>query len=177
MGNDLAGIAKALRSLDKADIKNWLRRGELLTEAKQLAANDATFRTWLRREAIATRTAQKAMAAWRHFGTAPTSARFSKEAMSILGQSPEAREEALQLATAKRITAKIARQLVAKHVAITPATVKPLSAHQADHYEELIPVDGGAIIIRLTATATISDMLGMMMQAQRALRDRMTRAA
>lgn len=181
METDLPTIAKQLRALDKSELKTWLRRGELLTAARGMLADDSTFRTWLRKNGQAKSTAYEAMAAWRHFGSCPDPGRFSKEAMRVLAQSDAAREEALTIASRSRVTTKAARELVAKYaqtsLRIEAAPRKTLSEHQADGYEELFSFDGFTLVVTGPGTPTVSDLLGIAMQFQRTLRDRMTKAA
>jgi len=180
METDLPAIAKQLRALDRSDIKNWLRRGELLTLAKSLAPNDTAFRKWVQRQGIARRTAFKALAAWRDFGAVPTSARFSIEAMAILGGSPEARAEAIELSQTKQVTSRIARDLVARHTDPTPIAIasRPtLRQTQEDGYFEVFNVEEYTFTINGPGNPTASDLLGLIMHVQRTLRDRMSRAA
>lgn len=178
METQLAQIAKELRAIAKRELAGWLRRGDLLTQARALI-NDAHFKRWTRSLGISKTTVYKSMAAWRDFGNSPVAGQFKIEAMAILAQSAEARDEALLLAPKQKITAKLARELVAKHVPLTPtgAPRVSLGSVQTESRDEVIPVEGGAIIIRCSGTSTISDMLGMMMHAQRTLRDRISRAA
>lgn len=177
METDLPTIAKQLRALDKSDIRNWLKRGELLTQAKALAPNDTAFWKWTQRQGIARRTAFKAIAAWRDFGTVPTSASFSIEAMAVLGASPEAREEAIGLSGSKRVTTRIARELVAKHLPLTPAERPTLARTQADGYFETFTVDGFTFTVAGPGNPTASDLLGLVANIQRTLRERILRAA
>lgn len=183
METDLPAIAKQLKALDRADIKNWLRRGELLTHARELNPNDDAFRKWLRDNALAKTTAYKAMAAWRDFGDCPAAGHFKIEAMAVLAQNAQAREAAIELAGSKTITKAVARDLLAKYgppaFGTTPATLpkKSLLAHSQDGYEEVVTVEGGTFIIRAEGNPTVSDLLGMVMMLQRQLRERMQRAA
>lgn len=169
MENDLAGIAKALKTLDRSDIRSWLRRGELLSHAKQLCGTDASFTRFCRDQGYALRTAQKAMAAWRHFGDTPTSARFSKESMALLGQSPEARAEAIAIAGHQRVTTRIARSLLRKHL---PQTQSAPPAAKASHFPTTFQVPGGIVIIKAEPGITTADLLSMLATAGTQLRER-----
>lgn len=184
---DLPAIAKQLKTLDRADIKNWLRRGELLTQARELNPNDDAFRKWLRVNGLSKTTAYKAMAAWRDFGDCPASGQFRIEAMALLAQNAQARDAAIELAGSKTITKAIAKDLLAKHgppafdaitlVTPTPATRLPLSKLAAEGYEEVFNIEGSTIAISSPGNPTTSDLLGLVMILQRTLRERMSRAA
>jgi hypothetical protein len=98
--------------------------------------------------------------------------------MTILAQSDAARTEAIDLAERSKVTTKVARSLVAKHTSTAPPPPpfrKPLA--ETSTPEEVFMVEGGVITIRPIGNATPSDMLGMLVQVQRQLRDRMLKAA
>jgi hypothetical protein len=177
MATDLPTIAKELRSLDKRAIRDWLRRGELLTLARELTATDANFRGWLRKLALPKTTAYKAMAAWRDFGKCPVAGHFTIEAMAILAPSPEAQAEAIGVADKHRVTPRVARTIVARHMTAREQATPTLTDHATAPFEEILAVEGGVVIIRGKGFHTPSDLLGMMMHAQRQLRERMTKAS
>lgn len=167
METDLPAIAKQIRALDKSDLKNWLRRGELLNQARELIAEDAGFLKWLRSLQTAKSTAYKAMAAWRDFGNVPTSGRFSKEAMAVLAQSPAARAEAIDLSGKNRITAKVAKELVAKY---TPKILADSTPAEPRMYERILIVDDCAIILKFPTPRTAQELLSLMALGARELK-------
>ena len=169
MENELRDIAKRLRTLDRSDIRNWLKRGELLTEARQAIGNESGFLSWCRQLQIGRTTAYDSMAAFRNFGSVPTSGRFSKAAMAVLNKSPEAREDAIDLSKHKPITARIAKSLVAEYN--PPAVQKDGLPGRPD--PEVFEVPGGFVVIRLAEERTDADLLAMLAHAARQVKERL----
>jgi len=167
MDTELTDIAKRLKTLDKTDIRNWLKRGELLSTARTVLGNDAGFIKWCQAQHIAKSTAYKVIAAFRDFGNVPTSGQFSKEAMAILSQSAEAREDAIDLSKHKRITARIARELVNEYL---PATESSESTGGARY---VYNVPGGVVIVKTERPMENGDILGMIATAAREVKDTM----
>ena len=165
METELSDIAKRLKSLDRSDIKNWLKRGELLTSARNVLGNDAGFANWCREQGIAKTTAYKSMAAFRDFGSVSISGQFSKESMAILSRSPEAREDAIDLAKHKRISAKTARELVAAY--LPPASkINSTTGGTA----KTLTVPGGFVIVKAESEITDADILAMLAHAARSVK-------
>lgn len=161
MPADLSAIAKRLRTLDRGEIRHWLERGALLTQAREILGTDAGFRRWLRQQHIAKTTAYKAMAAQRDFGSVPTSGHFSKEAMAILAQSADAKADAVELSSTKRITAKLARDLVARYM---PPTPKPIIANG---FQQIIPAGDLVIIVKGKNAPTREELVAALLAAAR----------
>lgn len=177
METELAQIAKELRAISKRELGQWLRRGELLTKAREMTT-DTYFRTWTRKLGLSKTTVYKSMAAWRDFGASPVAGQFTIEAMALLAQSPEAREEAITLAASTKITPKLARQILSRHLPTERAIAAPtLAATQRAGYFETFDIDGFTVTLAGPGNPTASDLLGVIMHVQRQLRDRMTRAA
>lgn len=169
METDLPSLAKQLKALDRADIKNWLRRGELLTQARELNASDDAFRTWLRENALAKTTAYDSMAAWRNFGDCPDSGQFTKEAMTCLAKNAHAREEAMELASSKKITRAVAKQLLAKHG--PPADAVTLTEEKTSGFRRVIQVEDCYVVVKGPTFQTPSDLLAILVNATRQLRE------
>lgn len=164
MATDLAGIAKELHALDRSEIKTWLRRGELLAQAKQLCSGDREFAAWLRTNNQARTTAYRAIRAWECFGKCANSARFSKEAMDILTGHPEAIQDALQIAATSPVTAKVARRLVGRSPIMEEAT--------SNDRTRVFTGDGWKLSITLDQPGTDSDYLAALSQAMKQIQSR-----
>jgi hypothetical protein len=173
MERTLPTIAKRLRALERTDINAWLERGELLTVARDLCAGDRDFAAWLRSTATPRRTAYRAMAAWRDFGTVPTRHKFTREAMDLLGRSEAARNAALQLSATARVTARIARSLLRQYSTAAP----PAAANKSTATKRVIVGDGFTVTINFDHAATDADVYAAIMHAHRTLRDGISRAA
>lgn len=173
MDAELIAIAKALKTLDRQEIRHWLKRGELLTRARELNHNEAAFGKWVRSIGQAKRTAYKAIAAWRHFGDVPTSAQFSQVAMDLLAQSPEARAEAIELSRKKRITGTIAKQLLSKHgCGVIPSAAAATEPGKQKSFCRMFELPEGFIFtLAGPGNATPSDQLSMALQLVAALRE------
>lgn len=168
MATDLAGIAKELQALDRSEIKTWLRRGELLTEARALCDGDRAFAAWLRTYNQPRTTAYRAMRAWESFGKCAHSARFSKEAMDILAGHPDAIEDALQIAATSPVTAKVARRLVGR-----PALIEQPSTNDR---KRVWTGEGWTISVELDRPGTDSDYLAAISQAMKQIQSRQSLA-
>ncbi len=164
METSLTGIEKELRALNRSEIKTWLRRGELLTQARQLCGEDREFSAWLRTNGQARSTAYRAMRAWEAFGKCPESGQFSKDAMDILVGHPEAIEDALQIAKTSPVTAKVARSLVGR-----PALIEQPTANDS---LRVWTGDGWKISIKLEQPGTESDYLAALAQAMKQIQSR-----
>jgi len=175
MDTQLSGIAKKLRAISRSDIRNWLKRGQLLTEARSLLGQDDAFQNWCRQEGIPRSTAYKAMAAHRDFGSVSTSGQFSKEAMAVLGQSTNAKEDAIDLSRRQRITKRIAKELVAdysdrKDEAETET--KSIDDEQ-ETTSRIFQVPGGFVIVKSKGAHTSGDLLSMLAHAAREVQKEM----
>lgn len=157
MDTDLPTIAKQLRALDKSEIRTWLKRGELLAQARTLCSGDREFAAWLRTNGQARSTAYRAMRAWENFGKCPHPAHFSKESMDVLAGHPEAIEDALQIAATHPVTAKVARRLVGR----APLIEEPGS----DERTRVYVGDGWKVSMTLEQPGTDSDFMAALSQA------------
>ncbi len=173
MDQELNAIEKQLTRLDRSEIKNWLKRGELLSQARATIGTDDGFRVWCKQIKIAKTTAYKCMAAFRNFGTVPTSGQFSKSAMDILAQSAEAREDAIDLSKHKRITARIARELLSDYLEPT------VQIASKENLQRVTEVAGGFVIVKSDRPLTDADFLAMLIQATKAAQEavKLSRAA
>lgn len=166
----LSELAKQLRDLDARDIRNWLKRGELLTEAQTLCQPLTGFQAFLRQNAIPKRTAYKAIAAWRDFGGVPTSARFTKEAMDILSASEGAREKAIELSKKQRINGRVARQVLVDYLPpgfFGDNVPKKIAADGRRKFKG----DGFNVIVEFPGPTSAADMIGALTTVISQLRD------
>lgn len=164
MANDLNAIVKELNALDRSEIKTWLRRGQLLTEAKALCDGDRAFAAWLRTNNQPRTTAYRAMRAWESFGQCAHPARFSKDAMDVLAGHPEAIEDAMQIAATSAVTVKVAKRLVGR-----PALIEKPAPNDATR---VWMGDGWKLSITLERPGTESDYLAALSQAMKQIQSR-----
>jgi hypothetical protein len=90
--------------------------------------------------------------------------------MALLGQSPEARSEAIELSKKKRITGTIAKQLLTKHGC--GVIQHPAAAAERKNFARMFELsDGFMIALSGPSTPTPSDQLSMALQLVATLRD------
>lgn len=172
METTLPLIAKELRTLDRSDVRAWLRRGELLTQARGLCQGDRDFAAWLRSTDTPRRNAYRAMAAFRDFATVPNPAHFTRDAMDLLSRCDAARAAALELSHKQRITARVARTLLREHD-ITAQSPKKEEGGTTGPVKEIIIGEGFKVTFTFDKTPTHADLLGALTHAGRVLREKM----
>lgn len=170
METSLADIAKQLKALRKSEIRTWLRKGELIHQARELCKGDRDFAAWLRTAGEPRTTAYKALRAFENFGkcAAPVQMAFTKEAMDILAGYPDAIEDAIKLAANGPVNAKIAKSLVSS------PTVE--MASPIDGRTRVFTGEGWKVSLTLDQPGTDSDFMAALSQAIKKIQNAMTPA-